>query len=135
MGVWLQQNFFHIMKKALLVLCVGALSLASCTTVKNTATTKPVEVNVQTNTAADLDISQRKIEYTYVPTSQVKRGGFSNVLSTAVREALQKNGGGDVLVQLEYTATYKSGFFSGKKLKTITVTGFPATYRNFRNIK
>ena len=48
----------------------------------------------------------------------------------AVAAALEQNGGGDVLIQPQYQYTFKS--FAFRKLVSLTVTGYPATYKNFR---
>lgn len=80
-------------------------------------------------TFADLVVSPNKITYTYRPTDDVNRGGEANVINTAVRQALEANGRGDVLVEMQYTLK-KSG---KKNVKEVTVSGYPATYKNFRN--
>ena len=80
-------------------------------------------------TFADLVVSPNKITYTYRPTDDVNRGGEANVINTAVRKALEANGRGDVLVEMQYTLK-KSG---KKNVKEVTVSGYPATYKNFRN--
>ena len=81
-----------------------------------------------TATFADLAVSPSKITYTYRPTDDVNRGGEANVINTAVRKALEVNGGGDVLMEMQYTLK-KSG---KKNVKEVTVSGYPATYKNFR---
>ena len=80
-------------------------------------------------TIADLAVSPQKITYTYRPTDDVNRGGEANVINTAVRKALEANGGGDVLVEMQFTLK-KSG---KKNVTEVTVSGYPATYKNFRN--
>lgn len=77
---------------------------------------------------ADLDVSTTKISHFYIVPATVSRGGYDNVVNTAVREALLNNGNGDVLVGLETQAKYnRKGI-----LESITVTGYPAKYINFR---
>jgi hypothetical protein len=66
------------------------------------------------------------------PHRRVQRGGFENVKSTAVREALKNNGGGDVLVGLE-VQTKSVRFLIWRSIKSITVSGYPAKYKNFTN--
>ncbi len=133
------------MKKYLLGLSVLAFMLTSCgkqveeNIVTSTARTEPVRFEIIGGAVqADLDVSTRKIEYTYIPTDDVRRGGEDNVLNTAVREALRKNGGGDILVEMQTTITKgksNSGFLTGKYvIKSVTVTGYPATYKNFRSV-
>lgn len=64
------------MKKVFLVLgLLMTLSLGSCSSIKHTATTLPVETNVVSTATADLAVSPTKITYTYRPTSAVRRTG------------------------------------------------------------
>lgn len=107
---------------------VAMLGMASCTTTLNSARTKYFSSAAITATFADLVVSPQKITYTYHPTDDENRGGESNVINTAVRKALEANGGGDVLMEMQYTMK-KSG---KKNVKEITVSGYPATYKNFR---
>ena len=48
-------------------------------------------------------------------------------------EALKANGGGDVLIETQEAIVKRSGLFL-RKIKSVTVTGYPATYKNFRNV-
>ena len=118
--------------KKLLLLAVAAITLASCSTVKNSSTYRTFSVNTPyaVPVVADLDISATKITYAYVPPKTVRNGGEDNVLNTAVREALSTNGNADVLVGLETQIKYNSS----KKILSVVITGYPATYKNFRNI-
>ncbi len=120
------------MKKFLLLLAV-AIAATSCSTLVNTSTHK--EFNVNTPYAvpivADLDISKTKVMYTYIPPKSIQRGGQRNVVNTAVREALVANGNADVMVGLETQISYN--FF--RKITSIVITGYPAKYKNFRNLK
>lgn len=77
----------------------------------------------------DLDVSSQKISYTYTPSKEVSSAGLDNCISAAVLEALAANGGGDVLVETQ-TAVVERGFFN--KIKSVTVSGYPARYKNFR---
>ena len=119
------------MKKFLLLVCV-AFAVSSCQTIRNTATHKTVDVQPVGALIADLDVSPTRITYTMKPHRRVRRGGFENVKSTAIREALMTNGGGDVLVGLE-VQTKSVGFLWGRKVTSITVSGYPAKYTNFSN--
>lgn len=78
---------------------------------------------------ADLEVSPTKITYFMMPSTTVANAGYDNVINTAVREALLANGDADVLVALETQVKYdKEG-----KIESVTVTGYPAKYTNFRN--
>ena len=54
---------------------------------------------------------------------------MGNVINTAVREALLANGNADVLVALETQVKYDAA----GEIESVTVTGYPATYTNFRS--
>jgi len=105
------------------------LGMASCSTTISSARIEHFNSAAITATFADLVVSPNKITYTYRPTDDVNRGGEANVINTAVRKALEANGRGDVLVEMQYTLK-KSG---KKNVKEVTVSGYPATYKNFRN--
>ena len=78
---------------------------------------------------ADLDVAPAKITYFMMPSKTVRDGGYDNVVNSAVREALLANGNADVLVALETQVKYGSDGL----VESITVTGYPATYTNFRS--
>ena len=118
--------------KKLLVLIGAVCALSSCQTIKSTATHKAVDIQPIGALIADLEVSPNRISYTMTPHRRVRRGGFENVKSTAIREALQNNGGGDVLVGLE-VQTKTTGFIFFRWIKSVTVSGYPAKYKNFTN--
>ncbi|MBQ7689791.1 MAG: hypothetical protein IJT30_01160 [Muribaculaceae bacterium] len=123
-----------MIKKVLLTLtAIVMLGMSSCTTTKNTATTQDFSSATISATLADLEVSPRKITYVYHPTSDVRRGGEDNVINTAIREALKQNGGGDILVELQTTVKKYRGLFT-TKISEVTVSGYPATYTNFRPV-
>ena len=88
--------------KAIIAGCMAALCMASCTTV--------------TKTAGSVDVANDI--------------GLANVKAAAVAEALKQNGGADVLVDPQYETRTRRGLF-GKKIKYVTVTGYPAKYKKF----
>ncbi len=79
---------------------------------------------------ADLEISENRILHVYIPSNNVRRGGTQNVINTAIREALATNGNADVLVGLETQVRFNVI----KKIKSVVVTGYPAKYKNFRQL-
>lgn len=107
---------------------IAVLGMTSCTTTLNSSKTKDFGSSAITATFADLVVSPHKITYTYKPSDDVRRGGEVNVINTAIRKALEVNGGGDVLVELQ-TTVKKQG---RKNVSEVTVSGYPATYKNFR---
>ena len=117
------------MKKLLFVLAISAAAMTSCTTVKKSATIHDVKPTLASVVLTDLDVSNQKITFTYVPTSDVRRGGAKNCIATAIHEALVTNGG-DVLIETQ-TAIVERTF--SHKIKSVTVTGYPAKYKNFRS--
>ncbi len=117
------------MKKFLLFVAV-AFAMASCSTTKQTATYRNVDVAnpFTTPVVADLEVSSTKIRYEYEPSKVVARAGKDNVLNMAISRALYQNGNADVLVSLETMVKYNS---SGK-VTSVIITGYPAKYKNFR---
>ena len=122
------------MKKVLISTTMLVMMLASCTTVQKTASSLDVNNCIKTKTSADLVVDNEKANFTYRPTKKVRKCGTKNVIATAVSEALKTNNNADVLVAPEYEITVKKGFL-GKKIKSVTVTGYPAKYKNFRSEK
>ena len=100
------------------------------TKLTNTATHKKVNV-LQPVVAllADLDVSPTKISFFYIPSKTIVNGGADNIIDSAVREALLANGNADVLVGLEKQIKYNTD----GQIESITVTGYPAKYVNFRS--
>lgn len=125
------QNTLYTTKK-FFFFAFAAMMLASCTTSTQTASEKPVSTVVLSTTTAELKVGQ-KITYTYKPTAAVAKGGMRNIKATAIAEALKANGGGDVLVESQEATVIRKGLF-GKKVKSITVTGYVGTYTNFKNV-
>lgn len=118
--------------KRVILFAIAAITLASCSTLKNTATHRDFSVATPyaVPIVADLDVSETRIMYAYVPPKSVRNGGADNVLNTAVREALTVNGNADVLVGLETQINYNAFH----KITSIVITGYPAKYKNFRNL-
>lgn len=118
------------MKKIFVSIFSVGMALASCTTVTKTATTLDVNSGLNSVSKADLDISSQKISYIHKTTKKEIRGGRKNILNSAVQAAIAANGGGDVLVAPQYVVVKKRGLF-GSKVKTVTVDGYVAKYKNF----
>ena len=106
---------------------VSSLSMAR---LENTSThTKLQVVQPVAAVLADLDVAPNKISYFFLPSQTVVKGGFDNVVNTAIREALIANGNADVLVALEQQVKYGAD----GNVESITVSGYPAKYVNFRS--
>lgn len=116
------------MKKSILfVAAICALALSSCGSVSNhySATKIPVGNTVSTNTVADLQVGAQRVSFTFNPTSQDRVSGRDNCINAAVQAFLKANGNADVIVAPEYKCKADNS--------EITVSGYPAFYRNFRS--
>lgn len=120
--------------KKLFFFALATLFFASCSLpvkLVNTASyTKIDAVQPVTGVLADLQVSSEKITYFMIPSKTVMAAGEENVIKTAVREALLTNGNADVLVALNTQIKYDA---MGQP-ESITVTGYPAKYVNFRSL-
>jgi hypothetical protein len=123
-----------MMKKLSFLLAVAfAASLTSCSIparLTNTAAyveneaTKPIAA-----VYADIEVSPKKVKYTYIPKETVKNGGAENVINTAVREALIANDNADLMICLEKQIKYNNL----GEIESVTISGYPAHYKNFRS--
>ena len=129
------------MKKFLFLMVVAPAMLVSCsmftsapkapTKLTNTATYTPIKVTEPVVAVfADLDVSPTKISFFYIPSGTIVNAGPQNVIDSAIREALIANGNSDVLVGLEKQIKYAGD----GSIESVTVTGYPATYKNFRKV-
>lgn len=114
------------MKKFLLLILIAVF--ASCSTTKS-GTSKSLDIVgpgvIHKPVIADLDVKQQKVSST-ATFSQVK--SMANVRNEVIRKALKENNA-DVLVEPSFESVTKNG-------KTeLTVTGWPASYKNFRQIE
>lgn len=118
--------------KKIFLLAILAVAASSCSTLKNTATTHDFNTNAPYTVPviADLEISENRVMYAYIPPKSVRNGGTQNAINSAIREALVTNGNADVLVGLETQVR----FSATKKIKSVVVTGYPAKYKNFRQL-
>jgi len=112
---------------------VAALMAASCTTTTKTARTESVPYSMYNATVADLDVASARISYTMKTTPAIRRGGPANCKKAAIQEALAANGNADLLLEPQFVLNHYRGLF-GSKIVSVTVTGRPATYKNFRSM-
>lgn len=129
-GLTLKNNS---MKKILFVMLIASMCTSCSVLRKSSSTTQNVESSLSSATIADLQVSNQKISYTYRPNKQDRKAGINHVVGNAVAAALKNSGNADVLIERQYEAIYKVRLLGGKKIKSVTVTGYPATYKNFRN--
>ncbi len=123
------------MKKILIVMVAAACALAtSCSSVYRTASVQQVKSPISSATIADIEVVGPKITYTYSVPKNVAKVGIQNSLNAAVSEALANAGkGGDVLIDMQYSITRSWVLFGGNRVRSITVTGIPARFTNFRS--
>lgn len=117
--------------------CFMALSavllLMSCVTTTKTARTATTSASIKNATVADLRVSDQRVVYTMSPSKAIQRAGLGNVKQAAIQEALTKHGNADVMVEPEFVIEQERSLF-GSKISSITVTGRPAYYQNFRTL-
>ena len=116
------------MKISCLLFVLGALLLSSCAVVKS-KTAKTMDVYgagvIQNPVVVDLQVSETKISGSYNASSTM---GVESIKQYAVADALSK-AGADVLVEPVFETTTSTGRTTAK------VTGYPASYSNFRSIE
>jgi len=120
------------MLKRFIIFAAIALTAISCGSPRVISTATYQRMDFQpyvTPVQVDLEVSPNKISYFMLVSESVRLGGFENVVSTAVKEALESNGGGDVLVGLQTQTKYNDD----GEIESIHITGFPAKYVNFRS--
>jgi hypothetical protein len=115
--------------KKILSLCAFAVVITSCSNLKSTTnTSKTLSIYgsgvIQKPVIVDLDVKQAKVNSTVTG----KEGSNIEALKAQAVSVAVKNAQADVLVEPVYTIVSSKGSF------TVTVTGFPATYKNFRDI-
>lgn len=115
------------MKTKLLLLSV-ILLLSACSPIIKTQTAKTMHIYgggvIQKPVVADLDVDENKVKGTATASGE----SVEAVKQQAIVSALKK-ANADVLVEPTFETEIKNGQI------TATVTGFPATYTNFRPIK
>ena len=122
--------------KKYLFLAVAAFMAASCTTTTKTARTESVPYAMYNATVADLKVAPQRISYTMSPSKEIVKGGIGNVKQAVIQEALNANGNADMLLEPQFVISHKKGPFGWliNKVTSITVSGRPATYKNFRSM-
>ena len=122
--------------KKVLFFAVVALMATSCTTITKTARTESVPYSMYNATIADLEVTSPRISYTMTPTRKIRRGGFENVKQAVINEALNANGNADLLLEPQFVIACKKGPWGIfiNRVTSITVSGRPAIYKNFRSM-
>ncbi len=84
-------------------------------------------------TVADLEVSPQRVTYTLTPSRAIRAGGEDNCKQAALQEALDKHGNADLMLEPQYVIARKKGLFR-TKVTSVTVSGHPAKYVNFRSM-
>lgn len=109
----------------------GLLSTTSCSTLrKSSSTALPIESSVrQYPTVVDLEVKgekiSKKVEWGFVPFN-LGQPSLSNRKQNLVADAIKEQ---EADILLEPQITYTKVSFGQR---TLTVTGYPATFKNFR---
>jgi hypothetical protein len=116
------------MKHITLIIALSVLFFASCTT-QHAITTKTTDIYgsgvIQKPVLVDMDVKEEKV----TATINARGKKVNDDLKNQVLAEVIKKSNADVLVEPRFETDIK-----GRKM-TVTVTGFPATYKNFHTIK
>ncbi len=116
------------MKKQFLFFTIAASAFLTSCSVSKKNISKAMDINgpsvIQKPTLVDLDVKETKVSGMATAKSNVP---MEIVKEVAVKDAIKK-ANADVLIEQKFE-TETSG-----RLNTVTVKGFPATYKNFRPI-
>ena len=114
------------MKIKIFLIAISSVLLSSCAAIVKSADVKTANIwgpkITQIPTLADLDVKEQKVKVYHVGKKGVL---MTNLKALAVTDALNKSNA-DVLVEPRYTLVSTGSEIS------IKVSGYPATYRNFR---
>ncbi len=116
------------MRLLLIALPAVLLALSSCSTISHTCESTYVETKVVSVTVAEMKVQPQRVEHTSNWNwSPFKRHSTSSEVKKSTGELLKEQQA-DVLVEPQYTVK-RRGIFRGG---SVTVSGYPATYQNFR---
>lgn len=119
------------MKKLILGALI-MLTASSCSMFRtSSATVLNVDSALESYTEADLSVTNNKISFKYTPSKQDRKAGQKHIINNATAAALKANGDADILVERQYEIVKKTRLFRGPKIKSVTITGYPGTYKNF----
>ncbi|MDE5561717.1 MAG: hypothetical protein K2J00_07990 [Bacteroidaceae bacterium] len=126
------------MKKSIILCGAVLLMAASCTTITKTSTTANVPQSLLSATVADLSVANERVTTRLEPSKAIQRGGMANIKRAAEAQALEeyarKTGKtADLLLEPEYVIEQRRNFI-GTKVKSITVSGRPASYTGFHSL-
>ena len=115
--------------KSLIIAFCTTLALMSCSSVAKFSSGKTIDITptiVQKPTVADMQVNEKKVTGTHsgkittIPLEAIKNEAVASALKTV---------NADILVEPRFETTVNGS------LTTVMVSGFPATYTNFRTMK
>ena len=114
---------------------MGATALlSSCNTLMKTSRTADTSNNLRSATVVDIvPATEHRITHTVRPGEALLRGGENNVRQAVEHEALVKYGNADILLEPQYIIEKERRLFRSK-ITSITVSGRPAYYTNYRTL-
>lgn len=116
------------MKKYVMFIVV-AVALSSCSLIKSSSSkTLDVKTNASCNMEAELEVLPQKVSGIAYRQRGLKRE--KELESNAIADAL-KEVNADVLVEARFTKERKKN----GKIKSISVSGYPAFYKNFQKVE
>ncbi len=121
------------MRRSIGLLAIAALLLSSCDVLQKTAKTVDTTSSIKNFTVADVKVAENRISKTIEPSKEIQRGGIENIKQAVEAAALAENGNADVLMDPQYVISKKRTLF-GSKITSITVTGRPGFYTNYRSL-
>lgn len=120
------------MKRICILLMGAAVFLSSCNTVNKTARTADTQSNLKSATVVDIvPATEQRVTHTVHPSKALLRGGENNVKQAVEHEALVKYGNADILLEPQYIVEKERRLFR-TKITSVTVSGRPAYYTNYR---
>ena len=123
------------MKKIIGIIALSAIMLTSCQTLMQTSRNIETGSAITSITLADLNVSDKRESHTISHvTDAMQKGGEENVKRIAEAKILEA-ANADILVEPRYHVVKKHKLFGGSKITSITVSGRPANFTNFRAIE
>ena len=123
------------MKKIIGIIALSAIMLTSCQTLMQTSRNIETGSAITSITLADLNVSDKRESHTISHvTDAMQKGGEENVKRIAEAKILEA-ANADILVEPRYHVVKKHKLFGGAKITSITVSGRPANFTNFRAIE
>ncbi|MDE6460825.1 MAG: hypothetical protein K2K52_08385 [Paramuribaculum sp.] len=118
------------MKIKLFATVAVALMLGACSTTQRTHTASTLDVNssITNRSYANLEVTGTKVSYTLNATGDYKNGSEKELKEAAVAKLLEGINNADVLVAPDFEVYRVDG-----KIKSVTVKGYPAFYRNIHS--